>query len=310
MTTPNHTKIPAATTLRAHQLIIDDRIAFVEDWGDIDATPLLAVHTAGQSGVQYRHVAADLAALGYRVIVPDLPGHGRTEPAKNGPVTDLGEYAQFGLDVLDQLGIDRFVAVGCSIGGKITIDLAVRAGDRIIAAIAMAAGSRPGHVSLRGLTRELVDISTPSRGDRTYWGTRAVVGSAIDEERRELIARMHCREDPIVSNSDLIGWGRHDVSEGLPGVVCPTVLVAGEDDLWIDTAAIRHDAESIPRGTFVLLPGIGHYPMEEMSDFAEAVDSWVRSAGTRGADTDLPDSGSADACNADRKTEELEAARS
>lgn len=310
MTTLNHTNAPAVTTLRAHQLIIDDRIAFVEDWGDIDATPLLAVHTAGQSGVQYRHVAADLAALGYRVIVPDLPGHGRTEPVKNGPVTDLGEYARFGLDVLDQLGIDRFVAVGCSIGGKITIDLAVRAGDRIIAAIAMSAGSRPGHVSLRGLTRELVDISTPSRGDRTYWGTRAVVGSAIDEERRELIARMHCREDPIVSNSDLIGWGRHDVSEGLPGVVCPTVLVAGEDDLWIDTAAIRHDAESIPRGTFVLLPGIGHYPMEEMSDFAEAVDSWVRSAGTRGADTGLPDSGSADACNADRKTEELEAARS
>ncbi|WP_152345948.1 alpha/beta fold hydrolase [Brevibacterium sp. CFH 10365] len=280
MTTLTHTHASqtAAKTLRAHQLIIDERIVFVEDWGDIDATPLLAIHTAGQSGVQYRHVAADLAARGYRVIVPDLPGHGRTEPAKDGPVTDLGEYAQFALTVLDQLGIDRFVAVGCSIGGKITIDLAVRAGDRIIAAIAMAAGSRPGHVSLRGLRRELVDISTPSRGDRTYWGTRAVVGSAIDDDQRDLIARMHCREDPIVSNSDLIGWGSHDVTDGLPGVTCPTVLVAGEDDLWIDADAIRRDAEAIPRGTFVLLPGIGHYPMEEMTDFAETVDAWVRDA--------------------------------
>ena len=279
MTTLTHTPAAAATkTLRAHQLIIDERIVFVEDWGDTDATPLLAIHTAGQSGVQYRHVAADLAARGYRVIVPDLPGHGRTEPAKDGPVTDLGEYAQFALTVLDQLGIDRFVAVGCSIGGKITIDLAVRAGDRIIAAIAMAAGSRPGHVSLRGLRRELVDISTPSRGDRTYWGTRAVVGSAIDDDQRDLIARMHCREDPIVSNSDLIGWGSHDVTDGLPGVTCPTVLVAGEDDLWIDADAIRRDAETIPRGTFVLLPGIGHYPMEEMTDFAETVDAWVRDA--------------------------------
>ena len=305
-----HSTNASTKTLRAHQLIIDDRIAFVEDWGDIDATPLLAVHTAGQSGVQYRHVAADLAALGYRVIVPDLPGHGRTEPAKNGPVTDLGEYAQFGLTVLDQLGIDKFVAVGCSIGGKITIDLAVRAGDRIIAAIAMAAGSRPGHVSLRGLTRELVDISTPSRSDRTYWGTRAVVGSAIDDDKRELIARMHCREDPIVSNSDLIGWGSHDVSEGLPGVTCPTVLVAGEDDLWIDSAAIRRDAESIPRGTFVQLPGIGHYPMEEMSDFAEAVDSWVRSADTSGTGTGTAGAGKADTGSADRTNDELEAVHS
>lgn len=289
MTMLTHTSASAATaanTLRAHHLIIDERIAFVEDWGDIDATPLLAIHTAGQSGVQYRHVAADLAARGYRVIVPDLPGHGRTEPAKDGPVTDLGEYAQFALTVLDQLGIDRFVALGCSIGGKITIDLAVRAGDRIIAAIAMAAGSRPGHVSLRGLRRELVDISTPSRGDRTYWGTRAVVGSAVDDDQRDLIARMHCREDPIVSNSDLIGWGSHDVSNGLPRVTCPTVLVAGEDDLWIDTEAISRDAEVIPRGTFALLPGIGHYPMEEMPDFAEAVDAWVRDADQQTEETE------------------------
>lgn len=267
------------TTLRAHQLIINDRIAFVEDWGDADATPLLALHTAGQSGVQYSHVAADLAGLGYRVIVPDFPGHGRSEPSVDGPVTNLGDYAQFALTVLDQLEIDRFVAVGCSIGGKITIDLAVRAGDRIQAAIAMAAGSRPGNVSIRGLTRELVDISTPSRGDRTYWGTRAVVGSAVGEERRSLIARMHCREDPIVSNSDLIGWGKHDVSAGLPTVTCPTILVAGEDDLWIDAEAIRRDAESIPRGSFTVLPGIGHYPMEEMTDFAHQVDAWVRDLG-------------------------------
>lgn len=267
------------TTLRARQLIINDRIAFVEDWGDADATPLLALHTAGQSGVQYSHVAADLAGLGYRVIVPDFPGHGRSEPSVDGPVTNLGDYAQFALTVLDQLEIDRFVAVGCSIGGKITIDLAVRAGDRIQAAIAMAAGSRPGNVSIRGLTRELVDISTPSRGDRTYWGTRAVVGSAVGEERRSLIARMHCREDPIVSNSDLIGWGKHDVSAGLPTVTCPTILVAGEDDLWIDAEAIRRDAESIPRGSFTVLPGIGHYPMEEMTDFAHQVDAWVRDLG-------------------------------
>lgn len=279
MTTLTETPTRSAagvTTLRAHQLIINDRIAFVEDWGDADATPLLALHTAGQSGVQYSHVAADLAALGYRVIVPDLPGHGRSEPSVDGPVTDLGDYAQFAITVLDQLGIDRFVAVGCSIGGKITIDLAVRAGDRIQAAVAMAAGSGPGNVSIRGLTRELVDISTPSRGDRTYWGTRAVVGSAVGEERRSLIARMHCREDPIVSNSDLIGWGKHDISAGLPTVTCPTILVAGEDDLWIDAEAIRRDAESIPRGSFTFLPGIGHYPMEEMTDFAHQVDAWVR----------------------------------
>ena len=33
-----------------------------------------------------------LAALGWRVLVPDLPGHGRSEPAPDGPARDLGVY--------------------------------------------------------------------------------------------------------------------------------------------------------------------------------------------------------------------------
>lgn len=268
--------LPGVATLHAHQVCIAGRIAFVEDWGPADGTPLLAIHTAGQSGVQYRHVAAEFVARGYRVIVPDLPGHGRSEPPPEGPVSDLGDYATFLLTVLDNLNIDRFAVVGCSIGGKIAIDLAIRASHRILATIGMAAEAGNGRVSLRALNRELVDISTPSRGDRTYWGTRAVVGSAVDDTRRELIARMHCREDPIISNYDLIGWGRHDVRASLSEISCPTLLVAGTDDLWIDSNAVRRDSERIPDSRFVSLPGIGHYPMEEMSDFADMVDSWIR----------------------------------
>lgn len=269
---------PPHTVLRAHQLEIGGRLAFVQDWGPSDGIPILAIHTAGQSGVQYRDAARGLAGLGYRVVVPDMPGHGHSEPAAGGPVTELGDYAEYCIHVLTALDVQDPVVVGCSIGGKISLDIAIRMGDRIRAVVAMAANADRGHINVAAMKRELNDISTPSRSDRTYWGTRAVVGSAVPEVRREIIARMHRREDPDISHSDLIGWGTHDIFDRLPGITAPARLVAGSGDLWIDPESVRRAAAQIPGAQYSLLEGIGHYPMEEMDDFAPVLHGWITEA--------------------------------
>lgn len=260
----------------AQYVTIDGAEAYVELWGT--GQPVLCIHTAGQSGVQYREAAADLAARGFCTVVPDLPGHGRSDPHPAGPVTDLGVYSQWCISLMDALGIERPAVVGCSIGGKITLDIAARLGDRIHSALAMAAEAGRGRVNLRSLARELEDISAPSRTDRTYYGTLAVVGGAVDSERRERIARMHRREDPEVSISDLIGWGNHDVWGRLREITAPALLVAGSDDLWIDAAKVEAAAREIGPARYAFLEGIGHYPMEEMPDFAAYVVEWIREA--------------------------------
>lgn len=256
---------------------VDGALAFVEEHGDPGAPAVLCLHTAGQSGVQWRHVAPELAAAGYRVVVPDLPGHGRSEPAPGGPVDDLGAYAAWCLAVADALGLDRFSVAGCSIGGKIALDLAVRASPRLDAVVAMAAdawtGGRP---SVKGLRRELVDVAAPSRADRTELGTHAVLGRGIDPQRARMIATMHRREDPVVSNSDLIGWATHDLRDALPGVACPVHLVVGADDLWLDAERVRWAASRIPGARCTVLDGVGHYPMEEIPGFAAVLDGWLR----------------------------------
>lgn len=269
---------PAQTALRAHQLEIDGRLAFLQDWGPMDGIPVLAIHTAGQSGAQYRDAARELTAHGYRVIVPDLPGHGHSEQAPGGPVTDLGDYAQFCIRALEALDVTRPVVIGCSIGGKISLDVGIRMGDRVRAVVAMAANAERGQVNVPAMRRELNDISTPSRSDRTYWGTRAVVGSAVPEARREIIARMHRREDPDISHSDLIGWGTHDIFDRLPEITAPAHLVAGSGDLWIDPDTVRRAAAQVPGAQYTLLEGIGHYPMEEMADFAPVLHGWIQDA--------------------------------
>ncbi|MFJ9086228.1 alpha/beta fold hydrolase [Streptomyces sp. NPDC102384] len=241
-----------------------------------EGAPVLCLHTAGQSGVQWRRTTEELAALGYRVIVPDLPGHGRSEPARTGPVEDLAQYAQWCQRLITALELERPYVVGCSIGGKIALELAVRAGDELAGAVALAAEAGPGRVNVAGLRRELQDLAAPSRSDRTYLGTLAVVGSAVPPATAELIATMHRREDPAVSSADLIGWGTHDVRDALAAATCPVQLVAGQDDLWLDLEQVRRTSEALPHGQYVLLPGVGHYPMEEIDGFAGVLDGWLR----------------------------------
>lgn len=263
--------------LAAHHLNLDGRIGFVQDCvpDRPNGSTLLLVHTAGQSGVQWRNSLPTLAELGYRVVVPDLPGHGHSEPAPGGAVTDLGWYAAWLVKLTDALGLSNPLVVGCSIGGKVAQELASRHSSRLEGAISMCAEPGPGRGKLHALQRELEDSAAPSRSDRTHLGTRAVVGRAVPAERAALIARMHCREDPIVSNSDLIGWCTHDVRERLNDISCPITFVAGEHDLWVDADAVKWAAAQVPGAAFVYLDGYGHYPMEEMDDFAKVLHRWV-----------------------------------
>ncbi|HUZ40625.1 MAG TPA: alpha/beta hydrolase [Acidimicrobiales bacterium] len=254
-------------------LTIHDTEVFVQVAGT--GTPVLCVHTAGQSGVQYRELLQRLPAFGYQVVVIDLPGHGRSMPAPGGPVTDLHEYGEICWEVIEGLSLEKPNLLGCSIGGKIVLDLCVHHGDDVRAAVVMEADAHNGALSVAGLRRSMSDAASPAQGDRTYYGTLASLGTAVASEKGRLIADMHRREDSIVTSSDLIGWTTHDVTEGLALVRCPMLVVAGSDDFWVREENCRIVAENVVNGEFLLLPGVGHYPMEELEDFPELLAAWL-----------------------------------
>ncbi len=272
--------------IEARYVEIDGALGFVEivtpdHQATVEGPPtVLCIHTAGQSGVQWRHVASALAERGYRVLVPDLPGHGRSEPAVTGPITDLVDYGDWLIALLRALDLQRPLVLGCSIGGKLTLELATRPDFPLAGAIAMEAEAAPGRVNVAGLRRELEDVAGPARAERTYLGTLASVGHSVSPAAAHRIALMHKREDPEISSSDLIGWGTHDVGARLEALTCPLHLVCGLDDPWIDWRAVERLAADINaadpgRARFTGLPGIGHYPMEEIDDFAALADGWL-----------------------------------
>lgn len=252
---------------------IEGRVAFVEHAGD--GPPVLCLHTAGQSGAQWRTVLRDLPAHGYQPIVVDLPGHGRSDGAADGPVRDLGDYRSWCLRLLAALGVDDPFVVGCSIGGKIALDIAANQPAGLRGVVAMAADAYNRRLSVRPLEASLEDAAAPSRNDRTYYGTLAALGRAVPPDRAEAIAAMHRREDGVITTTDLIGWARHDLRDRLGQIACPVRLVVGEDDFWVDADDARWAGDQIKRCRFEVLPGTGHYPMEEIEEFPQLLAAWL-----------------------------------
>src|SRR5437868_6278158 len=77
--------------------------------------PVMLVHGLRCSHVTWRHQAPALAAAGYRVILPDLRGHGETDkPAGPYSLEDwIGDLVQ----LMDQLELPQVTLVGHSLGG-------------------------------------------------------------------------------------------------------------------------------------------------------------------------------------------------
>jgi 3-oxoadipate enol-lactonase len=105
-----------------------------DDTGPRDAAAIVLVHGATLDRLNWVPQAG-LAAI-WRLIVPDLPWHGRHRPG-NAALTIDGA-ARFLLEVLDDARIKRAVFVGFSFGGLVAQRLAELAPDRIVALVLYA----------------------------------------------------------------------------------------------------------------------------------------------------------------------------
>jgi pimeloyl-ACP methyl ester carboxylesterase len=104
--------------------------------------PLLCLHTAGSDGRQYRGILNDPEVTKhYRVIVFDMPRHGKSSPPAGAVDTDYAltsdNYVAQILAVADALELEKPVAMGCSIGGRIVLHLAHQHPERFRALIGL-----------------------------------------------------------------------------------------------------------------------------------------------------------------------------
>lgn len=102
--------------------------------GPNDKPPVLCLHGLTRNSRDFAPLAETLAG-DWRVIVPDMRGRGNSEYAKDTSTYTPPTYIKDVEALLAELGIEKFVAIGTSMGGLMTMLMAAKDASRIVAAV-------------------------------------------------------------------------------------------------------------------------------------------------------------------------------
>ena len=239
---------------------------YVEEAGQ--GIPLVCLHTAGADGRQFRHLMNDPAITDhYRVLAFDMPWHGKSYPPEGFHKAEyqltLAAYTALIRAFCVALDLDRPVVMGCSIGGRIVLNLA----------LAHAAEFR----ALIGL--EAADFQTPWYD--TNWLNRPDVHGG--EACAALISGLIAPQSPVATAQETL-W---QYKQGGPGVfkgdlyfyrvdgdlrgklgtidtaICPLYLLTGEYDFSCTPDDTERTAAAIPGAQYTKMREMGHFPMSE-----------------------------------------------
>jgi len=234
--------------------------------------PLLLLHGIGSTHDDFAALRPCLDAE-YRVLAPDLPGHGRSAALPRRPT--VAAIADAVTADLDELGIDRVHVLGNSIGARIALELAARGRARSVVAISPSGLNTPGErlhqgalmaasrLALRAL-RPLLPTAA-----HTTLGRSLLLAGLRSRPWRASETEAHALREGFVEADDywqMLWWSiLADVPTGLDRIDCPVVLAQGTADVVAVGQTPRFLA-GIRGARFVPLYGAGHAPQSDTPD--------------------------------------------
>ncbi len=100
----------------------------LHEWGDPAAPAVVCLHGITAHGLRFRRLAEERLAGHFRVLAPDLRGHGRSERE---PPWTFGTFVDDVLETLDAAGVRSAAWVGHSFGGRLVLETAAAAPERV-----------------------------------------------------------------------------------------------------------------------------------------------------------------------------------
>ncbi|HEY7003789.1 MAG TPA: alpha/beta fold hydrolase [Gaiellaceae bacterium] len=258
-----------------------------------EGPPLTIVHGLGGAAVNFTKIAP-LLARRHRVLIPDLPGHGLSEPLPQ--VEGLTSYAGHIHAVAEREGMFPGAVVGYSMGGVVALRLAVEAPDdvRALALVAPAgivSTTRRAEIwlAVTGALRP-AQVMTRFRGTfarrpRLRWLPFGLWGAA-DPPGLDPDAVLGFLEGPS-QHTDVGSAGRallgDDPRPDLGRVRCSTILVWGARDRLVPLADGFEYARRL-RAPIRTLPAAGHLVVGELAEpCAEILEEFLESVSESGS---------------------------
>ncbi|MHC4042115.1 alpha/beta fold hydrolase [Bradyrhizobium sp. 23AC] len=242
---------------------------YIEEAGQ--GTPLLCLHTAGADGRQYRALMNDEQVTAkHRVIAFDMPWHGKSSPPVGWQNEEYqltsAQYAEMILSVADALELDKPIVMGCSIGGRIVLHLALDHPERFRAIIGLQAGAHVDpYYDLNFLHRPDVH-----GGEVCAAIVSGLVGPDAPEGDRWETLWHYMQGGPGVFKGDLFFYKLDgDIRDRVAQIdtsKCPLFLLSGEYDYSCTPEETLAVAKSVKGSSVTIMKGLGHFPMSEDPD--------------------------------------------
>lgn len=261
------------------------RTAYLEV-GPRDAPPVVLVHGLGATNASFLPTLIELSR-DYRVIAPDLPGHGASEAVRDSyHASFLGRWLNGFLDALE---LDNPVLVGNSLGGRTALESAFLEPDRVrgLALLAPAVSFRkwrqfvplvkvldprlarlPIPINRLVATMELRRMfADPGVLPQTWYD------AAIDESLRVLgipssrVAFFSALREVYLDEpfGELGFWDR------LPTLKPPALFIWGDHDRLVPARFAPHVQAAVPAARSVVLARCGHVPQFEQPEQTHAL---------------------------------------
>ncbi len=254
--------------------------------------PVLCLHTAGADTRQWRHLMNDAEITeNHRLIAFDMPWHGKSLPPEGFQTQEYllttEAYIETVLAVIDGLELERPILAGCSMGGRIALQLAARHADRFRGFIAIEASDfQPAWYDIDWFHRP-----DAHGGEMGAALVSANISPYAPEAERWNTLWMFMQSGPGVFRGDLSFYTRDDSLIGRLGQIdtakTPVHLIVGAYDLTCTPEDAQRTADAIPGSTIAVMDELGHFPMSEHPAgfrpfFAEALER-MRATAARAA---------------------------
>jgi pimeloyl-ACP methyl ester carboxylesterase len=235
-------------------------------------------------------------ARGYRNLALDLPGFGRSEmPSQD---ISIERYAEIVQDFMDELGVDRAIVVGNSMGGFIGSELAIRYPERVDRLVLVSAAVFWQEYRRARPLIAFAQATETAAGRALVGGTPAIVrrpraraaALAFGGFRYPHRIPRELQVEVLLTAKRTAGFvpalaalGNYPLREELPRIQCPTMVVWGTDDTLVSVKHAHELEALIPNSTKVIFERTGHVPMlERPARFNRVVEEWLSEPASAG----------------------------
>lgn len=209
--------------------------------------PLLLLHSGGMAGEEWQPQIAPLAKR-YDVIVPDLPGHGRSPRLEGRPSID--GMAEAVIALLDALEIGAVHVCGSSMGGAVALWLALNHPERVRRLIVYRITYRKNR-GTHEQTQKMADPAYWQRFGLQQWLSRLHEPQGGKDAWKQVIAGVSEVLDPATS-------AHNHTLEDMARITQPTLLIVGDRDPVAPLADVLAMYDAMPDAGLWVMPYATH----------------------------------------------------